>query len=423
MSVPHAHRIVILGAGFGGLRTALELLKRRVRLGNATITLVDANAQHVYTPLLYEVAMGCLESKTEDATCALCEGACLLYANNPYLHRKDEKIRFVQGRVEGIDWDAHLVRLEGRDPLEFDDIILAVGGESATFSIPGVEKHTVGMKTLEDALNIHRHIASAVEDLKNKKRNCLDLVVVGGGPNGCEASAELGFSLQRMAREGRIPHGCFSVTLVDASPNILGMFSPRTRALALDRLAGLGVQVKTDKKVLEIKAEGVVLPDGLLPASVVVWAGGMKPRAFVKEWGFPVDDRGFVQVDATFAVQNIPHAWALGDCALIKHPVTGARVPALGQAAAKEAATLAENITRILERKPTITFLPPAKWATIVPLGGAWAVADLGIIHLTGWPGYACRKAADLFYFFSILPVRVAGRLWVRGLAGFFRLR
>lgn len=423
MPVPQPHRIVILGAGFGGLRTALELLKRRVRLGNATVTLIDANEEHVYTPLLYEVAMGCLELPEEDAACALRGSASIPYAANPYLHRKDEKIRFVRGRIEGIDWETRAVRLAGQAAVPFDDVVLATGGEAATYGVPGVETRAVRMKTLEDGLTIRRHIAQALEYLEEKKRTCLDVVVVGGGPNGCEGAAELAFSLRRMVHAGRIKTGCFSITLADADPTILGMFSPRMRALALARLASLGVRVKTNVKVLEIKSEGVVLPTGLLPANVVIWAAGMKPRAAVKEWGFPVDGGGFVQVDATLAVQNLAHAWALGDCALIKHPVTGARIPALAQAASKQAATLAENITRILERKPTVTYLPPAKWATVVPLGGAWAVADLGILHLTRWPGYVCRKAADLFYFVSVLPLRDALRLWARGLGGFLRVR
>lgn len=423
MPVPHPHRIVILGAGFGGLRTALELLKRRVRLGHATITLIDANAEHVYTPLLYEVAMGCLGTGEENAACVLRNSASLPYAENPHLHRKDEKIHFVRGRIEGIDWSAHTVRLAGQESIPFDDIVLATGGEAATFGISGVETHAVRMKTLEDALSIRHHIAQALQDLEGKKHACLNIVVVGGGPNGCEAASELAFSLQRMVRAERIPNGCFSITLADASPTILGMFSPCMRAISLARLTALGVQVKTNMNVLEIKKEGVVLLDGLMSADVVVWAAGMKPRAAVKEWGFPVDEKGFVQVDATFAVQNTPRAWALGDCASIKHPVTGARVPALAQAASKQAAALAENITRVLERKPTVNYVPPAKWNTVVPLGGAWAVADLGIVHLTGWVGYACRKIADVSYFVSVLPVRPALRLWLRSLGGFLRIR
>lgn len=422
MPVPQPHRIVILGAGFGGLRTALELLKRRVRLGNATITLIDAGEEHVYTPLLYEVAMGCLEQPEENASCTLRDCASLPFAKNPYLHRKDKKLAFKRGRVEGIDWTERFVRLAGGEQVGFDDLVLAVGGEAATFGVPGVAEHAVKMKTLEDAMVIRRRIAAALDDLEKNKRKCLNLVVVGAGPNGCEGAAELAFSIRRMVRERRIAPSCYTVTLADAGPEILGMFRPKTRALAMKRLAALGVVVKPNVKATAITPEGVTLASGLMSADVVVWAGGMKPRADVKAWGFPVDDKGFVLCDATFAVKDLPRVWALGDAALLKHPVTGARVPALAQAASKEAALLAENIVRIMDRKATINFVPPATWNTVVPLGGAWAVADLGAVHFTGWIGYGCRKAADLFYFLSVLPWRQAFKLWTCGLSGFARL-
>ncbi len=399
----------------------MELLKRRPRLGAAEVTLVDANSEHTYTPLLYEVAMGCLESDEAAAIRQMRDGAALAYADNPLLHKKDGRVKFVQARVTGVDWEARTVSLEGKDALPFDDIVLAVGGETNGFNVPGVEEHALSMKTLLDALRIRNRLSASFRSLLDGASSSLDVVVVGGGPNGVEAAGELTHYLRGMVRKGKIPANRFRVTLVEAGKEILGMFSPQTRVLALRRLEHLGVTVKTGQRVKEIRVDGVQTEEGFVPASVIVWAGGMKPRAVVKDWGFPTDEKGFVLADATFAVKGLPRGWALGDAAFLTHPTTGARVPALAQAAAKEAAVLAENITRTLERKPTITYAPPAKWQTVVPVGGAWAVADLGFVQIPGWVGYACRKAADLMYFCSILPPMDAFRFWLRGTKAFFR--
>lgn len=421
MPLPPPHRIVILGAGFAGLRTALELLKRRARLPAAEVILVDANDEHTYTPLLYEVAMGCLESDETAAIRQMRDGAALAYADNPFLHRKDGRLKFIQARVTGVNWETHTVSLEGKDALPFDDVVLAVGGETNTFNVPGVSEHSLSMKTLMDALRIRNRLSAAFRALTSDPQSSLDVVIVGGGPNGVEAAGELTHYLRGMVSKGKVPANRFRVTLIEAGKEILGMFGPQMRALCLRRLEHLGVTVKIGQRVKEIRADGVQTEEGFTPSAVTVWAGGMKPRALVKDWGFPVDEKGFVLADATFAVKDLPHAWALGDAAFLTHPTTHARVPALAQAAAKEAAVLAENMTRTLERKPTVAYIPPAKWQAVVPVGGAWAVADLGFMRITGFFGYASRKAADLMYFLSVLPPKEAILFWLRGTKTFLR--
>ena len=150
-------------------------------------------------------------------------------------------------------------------------------------------------------------------------------------------------------------------------------------------------------------------------ADIVVWAGGVKPSEVLKALKFPTDQKGSIMVDPAFQVKGHDRVWALGDAVAFTHPKTEKRVPALAQVATREAAIVAENITRSLERRPVISWFPPEYWMTVTPLGGAHAVADFGRFHLVGFPGFVARKFADLGYFCSILPWRVAVPLWIHG--------
>ena len=152
-----------------------------------------------------------------------------------------------------------------------------------------------------------------------------------------------------------------------------------------------------------------------------MWAGGIKPAELVKKLGLPVDEKGFIAIEPTFEVKGMEHAYALGDCAAVMHPKTGRRVPALGQAAEREAAIVAENVVRHLERKGLMNWTPPDHWITVVPIGGKFALADFGKWYIGGMLGYLIRKAADFYYFFSVLPWRNAWSIWMRGAAAYTR--
>ena len=192
------------------------------------------------------------------------------------------------------------------------------------------------------------------------------------------------------------------------------------RARARHRLHELGINVLAATKLKSVEANAVMLErvDGTTArheADVIVWTAGVKPLDAAKEWNLPVDERGFIKVMPNFLVEGTKNVYALGDCASFVHPKTKKRVPALAQAATKEAAIVAENIARTLERKLPMSWTPPERWITVVPMGGAYAIADFGWFHLTGFLGYLVRKAADLQYFITILPVDEAWKLWTSG--------
>lgn len=414
-----AHRIVIVGGGFAGLRTALELEKRCARLKDCAITLIDRNPEHLYTPLLYEVSSGELEEPGKTCAGELRSGVCVRFDAYANIVRK-KHVRFVRGEVAEIDREGQRVVLAGGDRIPYDDVVVAIGMETATYGVPGVAEHAHAMKTLRDAFVIRERIHRFLDAYKEGKERRISITVAGGGATGVEFAAETANFFRRLAREGILQEADFDIALIEAGPDILMMFPPKVRARARRRLESLGVKVRAETKLKEVR-EGAIVSTGkdgtdlTSESDVTVWTAGVRPLAKAKEWGLPVDDRGFIRVDRTFAIDGMKNAYALGDCVAVLHPKTKTKVPALAQVATREAGIVAENIARHLERKALTMWNPPERWATVVPMGGTYAIADLGWTCVCGWLGYSIRKIADLQYFLSILPPGEAWKLWRTG--------
>jgi len=423
MPQPHPHRVVILGAGFAGLRVALELEKRCARMGTCDITLIDRGPHHVYWSLLYEVCTG-LENTAGEECDDLEAGICVRMEEYVSILRK-KHIRFLRGEAVGLNAETREVMLANGTRVPYDDVVTAIGTGTATFNIPGVEEHAFTMKSVEHALTIRKRLGEFLAAYTHGTEARISVLVAGAGATGTEFSAELGNFFHRLVQSGILRPSDFEIRLVEAGPDILSMCGPSIRSRARERLQALGVTIMTDTKVTKLEEGKITLAvkagdqeeTNVYEADVVVWSGGIKPHAAIKALGLPTDEKGFVLVEPTFEVKGMPNAYALGDCAAIVHPASGKRVPALAQAAVKEAAIVAENIVRALERKGLMTWTPPERWITVVPLGGKYAIADFGSFHLWGIVGFAVRKAADLLYFLSILPPVPAFKLWAKGAA------
>ncbi len=413
------HKIVIIGAGFAGLRTALELEKRCVRMKSCEILLIDRRAEHLYTPLLYEVSSGELQASNRACSGDLKSGVCVRF--DAYVNIvKKKHIRFRRAEVMGIDRQEQTILFSDGERVSYDDLVIAMGVEVATFGIPGVAEYALPMKTLPDAFAIRDRLHGFVQGYMDGKEKQLSLVVVGGGATGVEFAAESANFFARLASTGVLKRTDYSVTLLEAAENILPVFSESVRAVALRRLKDLGVNVHVQTKLDEVK-KGCVIVTGKTgkpceyQSDVTVWTAGVKPMAAGKTWGLPIDERGSIQIDRSFVVTGEKHIFALGDCVAFTHPKTKIRVPALAQVAVREAGIVAENIVRQLERKLPMTWTPPERWATVVPMGGKYAIADFGKFHLSGLPGFFIRKIADLMYFLSILPPQEAWKFWRKG--------
>lgn len=429
MSAAKNKTILILGGGFGGLKAARELGRRK----GAEVVLVDRVKHHLYTPLLYEVASGCMSANGMASGKELTLGTTISFDR---LLKSCCGVKFVQGEVVKIDPAGQAVELASGTKLPFHTLIVALGSETDYYGIPGLKENSYALKTRADALLIRQRIQEFIEKKKKREEVQIQIVVGGGGATGVEFSAELANCFRRMVRLRQISDGDWSVTLVEASSRLLGMLKPEVSELVLRRLASLGVKVLRDTCIKRATERGVVLaPRPLKPgesveslvcdfrsesekrfeADVIIWTGGVRSNAIVATANLPMDPKGRLMVDDKMRVQGAKNIYAIGDCASLVDPKTKRPVPQLAQSAVEMADIVARNIVRAIFYKLPPTSYKPREYPAIIPLGAKSAVAVIGRFVAAGRIGWCLRQAADLRYYIGILPFWSALHFWWHG--------
>lgn len=404
------HRIVILGGGFGGLTTALELERRCGRIGECEIILVDRSSEHVYTPLLYEVASGFLRESGRICRGKLKGGICVSFEQYREIIGS-RRINFIRGEVVGLDRAHKQVLLKQHDPVGYDDLVIALGSETNDYGIPGLMEYAFPMKNLHEAYTLRARLHTFLERYRDGVEEKIAIVVGGAGATGVEFSGELGNFFQKLTRQWVLKAGDWSVRLVEAGPQILAPFSPRVRAAATARLYELGVRIHVNTKIERIEEKTIHLTlDGttkVLEADVVVWCGGIRPNKVLGNFDLPIGQKGHMDTDVYLRVIGEEEIFALGDAT--------AAAPPLAQAAIKQAALLAENLVRHREGRDLMPWVAPKQWPSIIPVGGRFAILNFKSLIISGRLGYIGRKLADARYLFRILPFKEAWQVWMKG--------
>ena len=291
-------RIVIVGAGFGGLNCARKLATH----DNLDVTVIDRNPYQVFAPLLYQVATGGLP---ED------DIAYPVRAAVP-------NVTFIRGDVVRISTTARTVRLADGRVVAWDELVLAVGSTGTTFGIPGVDENALQMKTIPEARAIKHRLLQTYEDVEmgRKPKDALRVVVVGGGPTGVEVSGAVAELQRAMRHEFPDIYQLASVTLVEAGPRLLPSFTEKSSAHAKNELEQLGVIVKVASAVDRMYPSDVHLASGeVLQAGTIVWAAGVAAPA---EWSdLGVTDRAH-RLEVSPSLQLGEDMWVIGDIAHCK---------------------------------------------------------------------------------------------------------
>ncbi|WP_030662175.1 FAD-dependent oxidoreductase [Streptomyces cellulosae] len=402
-------RIVIVGAGFAGYRTAREL--SRMSRGKADITLLNPTDYFLYLPLLPQVASGILEPRRVTVS---------LSGTLPH-------VRLVLGEADGVDLDGRTVRYTdpegGEGTLPYDRLVLAVGSVNKLLPIPGVAEHAHGFRGLPEALYLRDHVTRQVElaAASDDPESCAartTFVVVGAGYTGTEVAAQGQLYTRAQVRKHPLRQGVRPRwLLLDVAPRVLPELDEHLSRTADRTLRERGVEVRMGTSVKEATSSGVLLTDGeFVKTRTLVWCVGVRPDPLVESTGMPLE-RGRLIVDPYLQLPGRPEVFACGDAAAVPDlNEPGTYTPMTAQHAWRHGKVAARNVAASLgvgERRP----YRHKDLGFVVDLGGAKAAANpLGIplsgpaagavtrgYHLAAMPGNRVRVAAD-WLLDSVLP-------------------
>lgn len=376
-------RVVIIGAGFGGLYAAKGLGRR-----NVNVTIVDRKNHHTFQPLLYQVATAALNPS---------DIAVPIRA----IFRKQKNVRVVLGEAISVDPERRIVRLRDGE-LEYDRLIIATGVTHSYFGSDQWARHAPGLKTIEDALDIRRRMLLAYEAAEREtdslaQRECLTFVIVGGGPTGVELAGSISeiarHTLKRDFR--RIDPTDAHVILIEAEPRVLPPYEPDLSESARRQLERLGVDVRTGCRVRDIHAGRVVLDDGEIRARTILWAAGVRASELARSLGASLDKAGRVEVTSRLTIPGHEEVHVIGDLAHIEQD--GEPVPGIAPAAIQQGRYAARAILRSLDGKPSEPFRYRDK-GIMATIGRAAAVAQIGKLHLSGLAAWLMWLCVHIFF-------------------------
>ncbi|MDZ4789917.1 MAG: NAD(P)/FAD-dependent oxidoreductase [Hyphomicrobiales bacterium] len=384
------HRIVIVGGGAGGLELATTLGRKLGRRNKASVTLLDKSRVHVWKPLLHEVASGSFDPETE---------AVELMA-----HARAYHYRYRIGAMEGLNREKRQIYVRGSldengvevippRVIGYDTLVIAVGSITADFGIPGVIQHSIPLESADDAARFNRRMINAClranaqyEPLRPGQLHC---VIVGGGATGVELSAELHKSMRDLASYG-LDNIDFDmlirITLIEAGPRILPALPEDMATNTLGVLEGLGVAVRTDTRVVEVRADGVLLQSGEFVASeLIVWSAGFKAPDFLRYLdGLETDRINRLVVRETLQTTRDDNIFAMGDCASFTPRGETEPLGARAQWAHQQATLLARSIPAKIAGKPLSAY-KPKDYGSLVALSDYKTLGNLlGRFRLEG---------------------------------------
>ena len=377
-------RVVIVGAGFGGLLAARTLARYPVQ-----ITLIDRQNFHTFQPLLYQVA-----------TAGLSPGE--IAAPIRWIMRSYHNVEVLMSEVQDFDLSRRVVKL-GDEEVAYDYLIVAAGASHAYFGHDEWEPFAPGLKTIEDALEIRRRVLLAFELAErqatgNKQQVQLNFVVVGGGPTGVELAGTLAeISRQVLANEFRsIDPKRTRIVLLEGGPRILPAYPEDLSFSAQEQLRQLGVEVQTSALVTRVEPGAVDVGTTKIPAAVILWAAGVAASPLGKKLGATVDRAGRVLVNPDLSIPGHPEVFVIGDLAALKDE-HGKWLPGVSPVAIQEGKATAHNIGRELQGESRKNFHYWNK-GSLATIGRAAAVADFGKIHISGFLAWLAWLFIHIFF-------------------------
>jgi NADH dehydrogenase len=364
-------RVVVIGAGFGGLEAARALAKLPVR-----VTIIDRKNHHTFQPLLYQVA-----------TAGISPGE--IAAPIRWILRGRKNVEVLLGEVVEFDLEHRLVKLPDME-IPYDYLVVAAGARHSYFGHEDWEPLAPGLKTVEDALEIRRRVLLAFElaereTLAGQPEPPLNFVIVGAGPTGVELAGTLAEIAEHVLRHefATIDPRRTRIILLEGGPRVLPTYAPELSQSAVRQLEKLGVEVRESAMVTQIEPGAVCVGQERIPAAVVLWAAGVAASPLGKKLGAGVDRAGRVLVANDLSLPEHPEVFVIGDLAAFKDE-QGNLLPGVAPVAMQEGRAVAKNIARILRHQPRRTFHYVDK-GSLATIGRAAAVAQFKGLRVSGY--------------------------------------
>jgi len=393
---PSVKRILILGGGYGGVGVLKQLQETFQSDPEVSISLVSKNNFFLHTPLLPEMATGMLTAR---------------HIATP-IRTFCKRARYYQAKVEQIDLNNNKVTISRaltsqKRELEYDFLVIALGGKTNFFGNKNVEKYALTIKTLGDALVLRNHIISMLENADQEEdpdvlSKLMTFVVVGGGFSGVETVGEINDFVRESAEKfyRNIDVEKIRVILVSASDKILPVIGDLGDS-AMQSLTNSGIEILKNTKLVDAEAELVVFDNGVkIPCSTFVWAGGVSVDPVISKLETEHSSRGNIMVDKFLKLKNHPNVFALGDCASIIDERTGKPYPPTAQHAVRQAKTVSENIISSIRVKDSEKPFVYSSKGSMAKIGKRNGVALLMGKRIHGFAAWLLWRQ----YYLSTLP-------------------
>jgi len=377
-------RVVVVGAGFGGLEAARKLAKLPVQ-----ITLIDRKNHHTFQPLLYQVA-----------TAGISPGE--IAAPIRWILRGRRNVEVLMDEVVDFDLTRKIVKLPDLE-IPYDYLVVAAGARHSYFGHDEWAPLAPGLKTVEDALEIRRRVLLAFELAEKEAvaggpHPTLNFVIVGGGPTGVELAGTLAEIAHRVLQDEfrSIDPKRTRILLLEGGPRILPTYAPDLSESAVHQLQKLGVEVRAPAMVTKIDPGAVWVGEERVPAAVILWAAGVAASSLGKKLGASIDRSGRVMVNADLTIPNHPEVFVIGDLATLKDKY-GNPLPGVAPVALQEGRYVAKAITGDLQRSPRQNFHYVDK-GSLATIGRAAAIAEFRNIHISGYFAWLAWLFIHIFF-------------------------
>lgn len=375
------HRIVIIGGGFGGIKTALELANDKRFL----ITLISNHTDFRYYPTLYRTATG---GRKMISSIPLEE----VFAN--------KGVHILNDTVASVDRQAKTITTKVHHTIGYEALVIALGVQTNYFNISGLKELSYGIKTPDDAEELKRHLHKQLID---NQRPDLNYVVVGGGPTGIELAGVLPAYIKQISRQHGLKPRAIHVDLIEAAPRLVPRMPKDVSRKIARHLRKIGVKVYLKTVVQAQTADALMVHDKAIRSHTVIWTAGVANNPFIAEQGFQLAKNGKARVDQF--LQAEAGIYIIGDNA--DTPYSG-----MAQTALHDGKFVASNLKRLVSKQDPVPY-HAKKPIYVIPAGHRWAAVLWGKVRIYGKLGWLLRSLADLVAYHDYEPWRMATKRWI----------